>query len=151
MEIAQNGIDLVKHFEGLYLTAYPDPATHAEPFTIGYGTTVYPDGSKVKLGESISLQQAEDYLKYDLNVTAQQIEKLITSTLTQNQIDSLISFSYNVGVGSLRRSTLRKKVNSNPSDSSIKDEFMKWNKGNGKIMRGLTLRREAEAELYFRM
>ena len=70
-------------------------------------------------------------------------------TLTQNQFDALVSFCYNVGPANLKASTLLKKVNANPNDETIREELKKWNKGGGKVLKGLTRRREAEANLYF--
>jgi len=142
-------IDLIKEFEGLELKAYVDPATGNEPITIGYGTTYYPDGKKVKMGDVCTEQQATEYLTADVNKFAKKVKTLITSNVNDNQFGALTSFAYNVGTGNLSSSTLRKKVNANPNDISIEAEFMKWNKAAGKIMNGLTRRRAAEAKLYF--
>lgn len=142
-------VALVKQFEGLELNAYPDPATHAEPYTIGWGTTIYPDGTKVKLGDTCYEWQAETYLKHDLEQFAKKVSPLIKSNLNDNQFGAIVSFAYNVGVGNLKSSTLLKKVNANPSDPAISNEFSKWNKANKKVMKGLTKRRAAEATLYF--
>jgi lysozyme len=75
--------------------------------------------------------------------------------LNQNQFDSCLSFIYNVGIGAFTKSTLRKKILLNPNDPTIKDEFMKWNKatvgGKLTVLKGLTRRRTAEAELYFKV
>ncbi len=157
MEINQKGIDLIKSFEGLALKAYVDPATGAEPITIGYGTTIYPNGKKVKLGDTCTIQQAYDYLVHDINGFANMIRPIIKKNLNDNQFSALVSFAYNVGADidtdtiaeGLGDSTLLKKVNTNPNDKTIELEFMKWNKAAGKVMRGLTRRREAEAKLYF--
>ncbi len=142
-------IDLIKSFEGLELKAYVDPATGGEPITIGYGTTYYPNGVKVKLGDIITADQATEYLQHDVEKFATKVKKLITSTVNDNQFGAITSFAYNVGTGNLAKSTLLKKVNANPADKLIVDEFMKWNKAAGKIMNGLTRRRAAEAKLYF--
>jgi len=142
-------IDLIKSFEGLELKAYVDPATGGEPITIGYGTTIYPNGVKVKLGDKITQEQALEYLTDDVNMFAVKVQKLVKNLLTENQFGAIVSFAYNVGTGNLAKSTLLKKVNANPADKLIVDEFMKWNKAAGKIMNGLTRRRAAEAKLYF--
>lgn len=142
--------DLIKQFEGLFLNAYPDPATGAEPYTIGYGTTIYPDGKKVKLGDSISEQEAYEYLVHEVNEKAKGVDKLVTANdIKQQQFDALVSFAYNCGLANLRSSTLLKRVNANPNDPDIRNQFMRWNKAAGKVMRGLTRRRKAEADLYF--
>jgi len=80
---------------------------------------------------------------------AKRVSKVVTQPLTQNQFNSLVSFAYNVGVGNFMKSTLLKKVNNNRLDHTIKDEFLKWNKAGGKILNGLTKRRQNEADNYF--
>jgi lysozyme len=142
-------IDLIKSFEGLELKAYVDPATGGEPITIGYGTTIYPNGVKVKLGDKITQEQATEYLQDDVEKFATKVKSLVKSAVNDNQFGAITSFAYNVGTGNLAKSTLLKKVNANPADKLIVDEFMKWNKAAGKIMNGLTRRRAAEAKLYF--
>jgi lysozyme len=138
--------ELVKHFEGCKLTSYVCSAGHN---TIGYGNTFYENGIKVKPGDKITQQRAEELLDVILIKFVQQTNELIKSNVNQNQRDALTDFAYNCGVGNLRSSTLLKKVNTNPTDKTIRDEFMKWNKGGGKVLNGLTRRREAEANLYF--
>jgi len=147
--VTKKCIDLVKSFEGLSLKSYPDPATGGEPITIGYGSTRYANGDKVKLGEIITLQEAERLLANDLERRYNAIKNWLPANINQNQIDALVSFVYNVGVGNFEKSTLRKKVWANPNDPLIKIEFSKWNKAAGKVMKGLTRRRKAESDLYF--
>lgn len=138
--------ELVKHFEGCKLTSYVCSAGHN---TIGYGNTFYENGIKVKPGDKITQQRAEELLDVILIKFVQQTNELIKSNVNQNQRDALTDFAYNCGMGNLRSSTLLKKVNADPNDKTIRDEFMKWNKGGGKVLNGLTRRREAEANLYF--
>lgn len=150
MITSQKAIDLIKSFEGLLLTAYPDPGTGKEPITIGYGCTVYPDGNKVKMGDVITKENALRCLVFEVDKKALAVDTMTAGTsLTQNQFDALVSFGYNVGLGALLKSTLLKKVKVNPFDASIYNEFKKWNRAGGKVMAGLTRRREAEANLYF--
>lgn len=149
MPINKATINLIKSFEGLQLKAYPDPGSKGEPYTIGWGTTVYNGVQKVKLGDEINESQAEAYLLYDVNQFSKLVSRLLTKPLSDNQFGALTSFAYNVGIPNLKSSTLLKKVNNNPGDYSIKDEFLKWNKAAGKVLSGLTKRREAEANLYF--
>jgi len=146
MEINQSGIDLVKKFEGSRLNAYLDSVNVP---TIGYGATFYENGNKVKIGDKISQQRADELLTYHLNLFAKGITPLITSKVNSNQFSALVSFAYNLGVGNLKNSTLLKKVNANPNDTSIRDEFIKWNRAGGNVLAGLTRRRNAEADLYF--
>lgn len=140
-------INLIKSFEGFYSKPYICPA--GVP-TIGYGTIRYPNGKKVTMNDpSITEAQAIEYLKYDLTTFELSVDALCVDTINQNQFDALVSFCYNLGAGNLKSSTLLKKVNKNPNDTSIKEEFAKWNKGGGKVLAGLTKRRTAEANLYF--
>ena len=146
MVISNKLKELVKHFEGCKLNSYVCSAGHN---TIGYGNTFYENGIKVKPGDKITQQRAEELLDIILIKFVQQTNELIKSNVNQNQRDALTDFAYNCGIGNLRSSTLLKKVNANPTDKTIRDEFMKWNKGGGKVLNGLTRRREAEANLYF--
>ncbi len=144
---SKQGIDLIKSFEGLKLKPY---LCSAGVPTIGYGSTRYNNGVKVTLKdtpitEEKALVLLEDTLKqYELAVDA-----FCVDTINQNQFDALVSFAYNCGVGNLKSSTLLKKVNLNPGDPTISNEFLKWNKAAGKPLKGLTNRRVAEASLYF--
>lgn len=147
MRINNNGISLIKSFEGCVLNAYLDSVNVP---TIGYGATFYENGNKVKLGDKITSKQADDLLVFHLNLFASKVQSLIKSNLNENQFSALVSFTFNLGIGNFQKSTLLKKVNINPNDSSIKNEFLKWNKANNKILNGLTRRRQAEAELYFK-
>jgi lysozyme len=128
------------------LTSYVCSAGHN---TIGYGNTFYENGVKVKPGDKITQQRAEELLDVILIKFVQQTNELIKSNVNQNQRDALTDFAYNCGIGNLRSSTLLKLVNANPNDPEIRTQFMRWNKGGGKVLNGLTRRREAEANLYF--
>lgn len=150
-KISKVGVDLIAEFEGCILHPYPDPATNAEPITIGYGTTYYEDSTKVKLSDnSITIERAKELLLNNLVNYERAVSKFTRHDLTQNQFDALVSFCYNVGQNALKNSTLLRLVNANPNNPSIKQEFLKWNKAAGKVMKGLTKRRNAEAELYFK-
>ena len=137
---------ITKH-EGLSLKPYLCPAKIP---TIGYGNTYYADGKRVTLlDKDITKQQAFDMFKEIANRFAKRVDTLVTSNINQNQFNSLVSFAYNVGTGNFSSSTLLKKVNKNPNDLTIKNEFLKWNKAGGKVLNGLTNRRNEEADLYF--
>lgn len=140
-------ISLVKRWEGLKLTAYPDPGSkNGEPWTIGYGHTS--DGFlKVNRGLTISTQVAEDALTFDLNETAAAIEPLIKADLSDNQFGALVSFAFNVGVSAFRKSTLLKKLNAGDY-AAVPAQLARWNKNDGKVMDGLINRRAAEAGLW---
>lgn len=143
----KSGIDLIKSFEGFYAKPYMCPASVP---TIGYGTTRYPNGNKVTLKDiSITEQQGVEYLMHDLKTFEKYVDSYCRDDVNQNQFDALVSFCYNLGPNNLKSSTLLKKVNLNPSDPSILNEFLKWNKGGGKVLKGLTKRRQSESNLYF--
>jgi lysozyme len=148
MKPSINAINLIKEFEGYKDKSY---LCVASKWTIGFGSTMWNDGKPVKQGEKITMQGAENLLLWELNKKTNSLDGLI---LNQNQVDALISFVYNVGSSAFTKSTLKKKIKVNPNDESIRAEFMKWNKArvNGILqpVKGLTRRREAEANLYFK-
>lgn len=148
MRISNKGIALIKRFEGFFSKPYKDPIGIP---TIGYGFTYYlPSRIKVTLQDKpITEQQATEMLKEVLKGYESDVLRLVKKPLTQNQFDALVSFTYNLGATNLSKSTLLRKLNVNPNDPSISLEFVKWNKAGGKVFRGLTLRREAERDLYF--
>ena len=147
MKLNDNGKKLIKSFEGCKLDAYKCSANKE---TVGYGNTFYEDGTAVKLGDKITQERAESLFELIAKSFSDKVKPLITNTLTENQYSAVVSFAYNCGIGNLKSSTLLKKVNSNPSDPTIKDEFLKWNKVGGKPLAGLTRRRQAESDLYFK-
>jgi lysozyme len=140
------GLNLIKKYEGLRLSSYLCPASVV---TIGYGSTRYPNGKKILLGEKLaSEKEATQLLLATLSPYEDAVNKHLPN-LNQCQFDALVAFSYNVGTGALIKSTLLKKAKANASDPSILDEFLKWNKAGGKVLTGLTNRRREEANLYF--
>jgi len=146
-KLSQKGLELIKQFEGLSLTPY---VCAGGINTIGYGNTYYMNGKKVTLKDKpLTLQQAEELLKFSLTTYEKAVDSFCRDDISQSQFDALVSFAYNLGTGALQKSTLIKKVNKNPKDPTIKAEFLKWNKANGKALAGLTKRRQAEANLYF--
>ena len=145
MIVSQNCINIIKKNEGLSLKPYLCPAGIP---TIGYGNTFYADGTKVTMQDlSISLGQAEILLASTVNKFAVEVNKLLKVSLNQNQLDAVVSFAYNVGIGGFSGSTLLKKINAKDFIGA-KLEFAKWNKANGKVLAGLTNRRIDEAKLY---
>ena len=138
--INQAGIDLIKHFEGMMLTAYKCPAGI---WTIGIGHT----GPDVSEGLTITEPRAIDLLHRDLNDSETAVMQQITVPLNDNQFAALVSFTFNCGAGALNKSTLRKKLNAGEY-SAVPAELMKWVRGGGKVLSGLVKRRTAEAELW---
>lgn len=140
-------VEHVKRWEGLRLTAYPDPGSRdGTPWTIGYGHTS-DEFMKVHKGLKITIKQAEDALVHDLNETAAKVEQLVKVTLTDNQFGALVSFAFNVGVAAFAKSTLLKKLNAGQY-GAVPTELARWNKNDGKVRAGLTNRRAAEAGLW---
>lgn len=139
MKTSQNGIDLIKKFEGCRLTAYRCPAGK---WTIGYGHT-----SGVKEGMRITQKKAESYLKSDLKIYEKAVEKRVKVPLNQGQFDGLVSFTYNLGEGNLTSSTLLRKLN-NGDYYGASGEFGRWVYSAGKKLNGLVRRREAEKALF---
>ena len=136
---------LIKHYEGCKLDAYLCPANIP---TIGYGNTFYADGKPVKMGEKITKEQAEALLPNVVEKFAQSVNKAVKRVIKQHEFDALVSFTYNVGIGNLGKSTLLLKVNNNSPKEEIVAEFLKWNKAGGKVLDGLTKRRKSESYLY---
>lgn len=142
MEISQNGINLIKKFEGCVLTAYKCPAN---VWTIGYGHT----GQEVHAGLRITQEQAEKYLKNDLLIHSNNVSRLVKVPLTQNQFDALVSFEYNVGYGAFASSTLLKLLNQKKYKESA-EQFKRWVYANKKVLQGLVRRREEEKSLFLK-
>lgn len=142
MRTSQRGVDLIKRHEGLRLTAYPDPATGGEPWTIGYGTT-----AGVRPGMTISSARAEEMLQADLPRFEAAVSRLVTVPLDQHQFDALVSFTYNLGEGNLRSSTLLKKLNAGDYAAAAA-QFERWVTAAGKPLPGLVKRRAAERAMF---
>ena len=134
-------------FEGLKLQAYLCPAKIP---TIGWGNTRYESGRKVQLGETITKERADSLFLWWAESFATQVRSLIKVLLNENQFSALVCFAYNVGSANLASSTLLRKVNANPNDPTIASEFLRWNKAGGVVLTGLTRRRQAESNLYFK-
>src|SRR5690606_21810939 len=117
--------------EGLRLNAYLDQAKPPVP-TIGYGSTFYEDGTKVKMGDKITKERA---LELFANIAAKferGVDKVVTSNINQNQFDALVSLAFNIGLGAFEGSTLLRKVNANPNDPSIKQAIESWKFAGGR-------------------
>lgn len=146
MNIDQRGIDLIVEFEGLRTEAYPDPGTGGEPWTIGIGHTAMAGPPAVKKGDKITQGEAYEIFRHDVRKYEDAVEKSCP-TSTQNQFNAMTSLCYNIGPGNFAKSTLVKKHNLRDFPGAAK-AFLSWNKAAGKVMKGLTRRREAEKKLY---
>lgn len=143
MRTSGHGIAVMHYFESCKLQAYPDPATGGEPWTIGWGHT----GKDVVRGLKWTQAQADAAFIADLGKFERGVEKLVKVGINQGQFDALVSFAYNVGLANLESSTLLRLVNACQFDAAAV-QFARWNKANGKVMKGLTRRRAAEACLF---
>lgn len=136
-------VNIIKRFEGLRLNAYKDPVGIP---TIGYGTT-----KDVKMGQTITREQAEALLYEDIKtIRLPAVQRLVTAPIGNNQLCALISFCYNVGVGALGKSTLLKRLNAGEHKEKVAKEFLKWTKAGGKVLPGLVTRRRSELALFLK-
>lgn len=143
---SQTGVTLIIGFEGLRTKSYDDGVG---VWTIGYGTTRYPDGSKVKPNQSCTVDQAQAYFKHDLIEFEDTVNSSVKVQINQNQFDALVSLAYNIGSKAFRGSTLLKKLNSGDYQSAA-DQFLVWRKAGGKVLDGLVRRRNTERELFLK-
>jgi lysozyme len=144
MTISEEGLKLIKHFEGCHLDAYLCPANVV---TIGWGTTGKVDGVPLKLGMKITQEKADELLKQDMAKFERAVKSCVTVPLSQNQFDALVSFAYNCGAEALRSSTLLKLLNAG-NYPAVPVQLSRWNKGGGKVLAGLVRRRAAEGTLF---
>ncbi len=140
MKTNDKGLNLIKNFEGCKLKSYLDTGGI---LTVGYGHT----GPDVTSGQIITQAIADALLARDLAKFETGVSNLVTSTINENQFAAMVVFSYNVGLGNLKSSTLLKKVNASDFAGAAA-EFLRWNKDNGTVLAGLTRRREAEKSLF---
>lgn len=149
-QINARGLALIKEFEGCELSAYPDPGTGGEPWTIGYGHTG--DCAAISLGTvapgmAITQEQADALLRADLASFERGVNALCSRAINSNQFSALVSFAYNLGLGALANSSLMRCVNA--GDFAGADaRFGAWVYADGAILPGLVRRRAAEAALF---
>ena len=146
MKISEKGLNLIKKYEGFSSRPYMCPANIP---TIGYGSTYYPNGTKVKLSDdSISEDEATQILEYIAQKDfGSAVNKFVIVELTQNQFDALVSFAYNIGRTAFENSTLLKLLNRGEYEAAA-EQFEKWNKSGGRVLSGLTKRRFDEQKLF---
>jgi GH24 family phage-related lysozyme (muramidase) len=144
MKLSNNGLSLIKSFEGVRLTAYKAVPTE-EHWTIGYGHY----GPDVKKNMKITQTQADEYFKKDVARFEKAVNENVKVPLNQNQFDALVSFTYNCGEGALQRSDLLKLLNQGKYKEAA-NQFDLWNKSGGKVLAGLVKRRAKEKELFLK-
>lgn len=143
MKLIPAGIALIKRYEGCRLTAYPDPATGGDPWTIGYGCT----GPEIKEGVVWTQNEADQNLLSRLNTLSDKLQDLITVELTDNQFNAIVSLVYNIGIGNFEKSTMLRLINLGAMTKAA-DQFLVWSKAGGKEMSGLLARRQAEKRMF---
>lgn len=158
MKASQVCLDLIRQFEGCYLRPYLCPA---KVWTVGMGSVLYPEQLRLPLDRRLqfplkpehfrvfTLEECYELLYRDLRKFERGVDRYVTVQLTQNQFDALVSFAYNLGLGTFQRSTLRKKLNRGDYEGAA-NELLKYNKAAGKVLRGLVRRRQAERALFLR-
>ena len=142
--VSAAGINLICSFEGLKLKAYDDGVG---VWTIGFGTTVYPNGNKIKKGDTCTEAQAKAYMAHYLKKFELAVNNGVTVPINQNQFDALVSLAYNIGIKAFTNSTLLKKLNVGDIRGASA-QFEVWNKDNGRVVQGLVNRRAVERKLF---
>lgn len=140
------GIELIRQFEGLKLEAYLDTAGVC---TIGYGTTVYPNGIPVQINDHCSVEQAKGYMLHDVSRFEKAVTSAVNVPLTQHQFDALVSLTYNIGVTAFHHSTLLKRLNQGDY-LAASQQFDVWVKAGGETLQGLVNRRLIEKSHFLR-
>ena len=139
------GLDIIKRYEGWSSSVYLCPAAR---YTIGWGSCWDGKGRPITAKHpDITEVTGTAYLRREISHVEKAIGRLIKAELTENMFSSLCSWAYNVGTGNLQRSTLRMKLNRGNYEAAA-DEFPKWRRGGGRILKGLVLRRASERELF---
>ena len=143
-----SALNLIKQFEGLKLISYPDTGG---VYTIGFGNTKNKDtGQAIRPGDKIDLATAERWLKIDVDQRIKFIKPLIKVPITANMMAAMTSLAYNIGLQAFKDSKLLEKLNAGVDKKIVANEFLKWNKAGGVVVNGLTIRRNKEADLYFK-
>jgi len=143
--LSTQGLEAIARFEGLRLTAYPDPGTGGDPWTIGYGHT----GPDVHKGLTITRARALALLRQDVQTAVQGVRVAVRRPISQGQFDALVDFAFNVGVGAMKGSTLIRKLNAGDVTGAAA-EFLKWTHAGGRVMPGLVARRKVEMAMFLR-
>ena len=140
MQMSRAGIQMLVNFEGFHHQAYRCPA---QVWTIGFGTTVYPDGRRVQQGDECSWEQALSYKMHMLKKFERVVQEAIHVPLTQSQFEALVSLAYNIGPHAFKTSTLVKKLNAGDYVAAA-EQFLRWNKVGSQVVQGLVNRRQQE-------
>lgn len=156
MKVSDKTIHMIKHHEGVRTKPYQCPALL---WTVGVGHVIDPQHARVKLADRkqlpipegwdrvLTMTEVDEILRKDLARFEAGVLRLCPKTADQGHFDALVSFAFNVGLGNLQNSTLRQKHNRGEFEAAA-EEFLKWNKAGGKVLKGLDNRRKDERALY---
>jgi lysozyme len=145
-DLSFDGIVFTKGGEGFESAPYLDSG---DVPTIGFGSTYYEDGTKVRMTDApITMERAATLFSVTMRIYVNAVRAAIKTPLKQYQFDALVSLCYNIGVAAFSSSTLVKVINAGQDEDAITFQFMRWNKDNGKVVKGLTNRRAKEVKLY---
>ena len=144
MKISSTGVALLHYFEGCELSAYPDPATNGDPWTIGYGCT----GPGIVRGLSITQSEADAlFAKMLTSEFEPGVSSAFNLPITQGQFDACVCLAFNIGIGKFKASTLVRMFNAG-NVAGAADQFLRWDKAAGQSMKGLRRRRAAERAVF---
>lgn len=143
MSALAHAVALIKRWEGCRLTAYPDPGTGGDPWTIGWGAT----GPGIGPGIRWTQAQADDRLAQDVERFLKGVRSVVKRPATDAQLGAMTSLAYNIGASAFAKSTLLRKFNAGDIGGAAA-EFLRWNRAGGKVMRGLTNRRADEKQVF---
>lgn len=156
MRVSDKCVKMIRHHEGVRQVPYRCPALL---WTVGVGHVLYPNQAKIPMSErnlilledrdnrTFSMEEVDNILKADLARFESGVKRLCPVELTQGQFDALVSFSFNVGLGNLQRSSIRMKVNRGDFEGAA-ESFLDWTKAGGKVLKGLVNRRNDEKALF---
>ena len=139
MKISQEGLSLIKKFEGCELDAYED--------AVGIPTIAYGRTKNVQAGDTCTQEQADAWLEHELEEYGGYVNDAVKVPLNQNQFDALVAWTYNLGPTNLNNSTMIRVLNENKLDE-VPTQMRRWNKAGGKVLPGLERRRLAESLLF---
>lgn len=143
MSATAKALEIIKPFEQCRLKAYPDPATNGDPWTVGWGST----GPDIHPGTVWTQDQCDNRLIVEVARLERAIRKLVRIALTDAQLGALISLAYNIGLANLAGSTLLRVLNAGQV-AAASAQFLRWNRANGKVLKGLVRRRAAEQAMF---
>lgn len=143
MSAVAHAVQLIKKYEGCRLSAYPDPASGGEPYTIGWGAT----GPGIAKGIRWTQRQADDRLAVDVDRFLKGVRSVLKKPASDAQLGAMTSLAYNIGVGAFRDSTLLRKFNAGDIAGAA-EQFARWNRAGGRVMQGLSNRRADERRVF---